>query len=387
MSENIQAYYTYLTMRKIITYCCHLLMISTFLNCNTPIPSSDQVYKQYNKSVVLIESSYYYKIKLDNGIELFYGISSEGPDLFFDEEEVLNFPFTSTGTGFFISDKGEIATNRHVAYPDLNESEIFSQVSSIKGKFLSIIEELEIKVDEMNEYYKDNIEILSDTQVEELVTEYEEITSYIDEFQSFSNFNPKDVKIEIIRLHLGIRLDGDKLDNKESFRLCRLKLKSENEAVDLAVIQLENETTPTTIKDYFSIKNLSNYNLNPKINNHISIIGFNSGYSLANTENGIKSQMTNGNITQEPQSKKILYSIPILKGSSGSPVLDTYGDIIAVNFATYGRDNRQGFNFGVPIKQLIKLYYGEELPDLDRIGSKKANSKFAYKFENYYNQN
>lgn len=374
-------------MKKIITYCCHLLVFSTFLNCNTPIPSSDQLYKKYNTSIVLIESSYYYKIKLDNDFELFYGIGSNGPDLFFDEEEVLNFPFTSTGTGFFISDKGEIATNRHVAYPDLNESEIFSQVSLIKEKFLSIIEELKIEVNEMNEYYKANKESLSDTQVEELITEYKEITSYIDEFQDLANFDPEDLKIEIIRLHLGIRLDGDKLDKEESFRLCRLKLKSENEAVDLAVIQLENETTPTTIKNYFSIKNLRNYNLSPKINDHISIIGFNSGYSLANTENGIKSQMTIGNITQEPQSQKILYSIPILKGSSGSPVLDNYGDIIAVNFATYGRDNRQGFNFGVPIKHLIQLYYGENLPDLDRIGRTNSNSKFAYKFEDYYNQN
>ena len=97
--------------------------------------------------------------------------------------------------------------------------------------------------------------------------------------------------------------------------------------------------------------------------------------------------MTKGNITQEPQSQKILYSIPILKGSSGSPVLDNFGNIIAVNFATYGRDNRQGFNFGVPIKHLIQLYFGENVPNLDQTGRTNLNSKFAYKFENYYNQN
>ncbi len=58
--------------------------------------------------------------------------------------------------------------------------------------------------------------------------------------------------------------------------------------------------------------------------------------------------------SQSPDQERVLYSIPTLPGSSGSPVWDENGDLIAINYA--GINNTQSFNYGILSKHLIKLH-------------------------------
>lgn len=46
----------------------------------------------------------------------------------------------------------------------------------------------------------------------------------------------------------------------------------------------------------------------------------------------------------------MLYTIPSMPGSSGSPIFDVYGRVIGVNFAGYLET--QSFNFGIQPKQI-----------------------------------
>ena len=90
-----------------------------------------------------------------------------------------------------------------------------------------------------------------------------------------------------------------------------------------------------------------------KINQDLYMIGYNAGLVLGVTQQGIKVQLTSGKLTQTPDGQRLLYSIPTVQGSSGSPVIDAYGKFVGVNFAKLnGSDN---FNFGIPVKKVVKF--------------------------------
>ena len=83
------------------------------------------------------------------------------------------------------------------------------------------------------------------------------------------------------------------------------------------------------------------------------MIGFNAGFTLSNTSQGIKAQITSGTISQKPDNDKIMYTIPSLPGSSGSPVVNEYGKLVAVNFA--GMTGTQSFNYGIQSKRVLQF--------------------------------
>ena len=147
---------------------------------------------------------------------------------------------------------------------------------------------------------------------------------------------------------------------------CVVVKTSKDEDVDLAKIQLKDKRTPEG-KYVFKIKGIAEeeknilnvFNMNKdkdgqlKIGTNLLMIGFNAGLILGNTQQGIQAQMTKGEVTQTPDGSRVLYSIPTLQGSSGSPVIDYQGYVRAVNFAKLkGTDT---FNFGIPEKKIIQF--------------------------------
>ena len=93
-----------------------------------------------------------------------------------------------------------------------------------------------------------------------------------------------------------------------------------------------------------------------KMDQQLYMIGYNHGIALAQTREGIKAQMTSGKLTQLPDGERLLYSIPTMQGSSGSPVFDEDGTLRGVNFAKATLND--DFNFGIPMN-LIKNFLKE----------------------------
>ena len=91
-----------------------IFIIINLIACNKVIEadSPDKIFEKYKSSVVLIASQYYYEVY--SGSTTYYYSPSSEKKLFFSKEEVINNLSFSTGTGFVISEKGEIITNNHV---------------------------------------------------------------------------------------------------------------------------------------------------------------------------------------------------------------------------------------------------------------------------------
>ncbi len=344
---------------KRISFCIALLVLS---GCAKKPPEPKELYDTYRSSVVLIKNSYYFKVSFDNGLEFFYYMNGEEPVMVTSEQEAIQNASSSYGTGFFISDEGEIATNRHVIYPSLYEEKVGrllnDQMVEIRTRIRKEINSKQMQRTEAADLYNKYYSQLTHSDLNQLRNAYsglgDEIIDLEDLLNQF-NFDPSKTRYETIHLFTGVVYDDTFVNRDSDFEECVPIKKAEEEAADLAIIQLKKKKTPESVINYLSLEN-SVREEQLELDNKVYMIGYNQGIVLANTTNGIKTQFTSGTVTQDPDKDRVLYSIPTLQGSSGSPIIDEYGKLVAVNFAKIS--DYQGFSFGVPVDKLVDLHNG-----------------------------
>jgi S1-C subfamily serine protease len=347
--------------------------IKSLISNNTIIdPDSPEViFEKYKSSVVLIATQYYYEINV-NGNVFYYSPSSERK-IFSNKEDVLQNLSFATGTGFIISDNGEIITNNHVVNPKSeNYKDEFSRYSDTgKSRILEII----TSYNDTITYYDNNILPLqanmTSSEAEATDFQYDNYVNqknyFIDFYETLDNININNSTIDLVVYKIGIAYNDTKVDDFDDLQECTIVKLSDDKKVDLALIQTNSgsfNVTPSKIFNFYD--NNPNVTANPEefierdilkpvsINDDVFMIGYNRGFSLAITEQGIKSQFTSGKISQESDGVRILYTIPTLEGSSGSPVVDKWGNLIGVNFAKL--TDSQSFGFAIPVYELKKFY-------------------------------
>ena len=207
------------------------------------------------------------------------------------------------------------------------------------------------------DYYGNTRTNLSNEEIFALQQEVETLKAQYEQAENLKNSVWNNILSDnfSIRLHsqFGIAYDGDNVNSWDDFmkRPCSLLRVSEDAHSDLALLQLNSKQTPDG-HYVFTVDNaLATDDKQLEINQSVFMIGYNYGMALAKTDNGIRAQFTSGTVTQQPDGKRVTYSIPSMPGSSGSPVVDDYGRLVAVNFAkSNGSDN---FNFGVPLMRVV----------------------------------
>ncbi|WP_241143742.1 S1 family peptidase [Cognataquiflexum rubidum] len=344
-------------MKRIIKL--NILFLFCAFSCIPKTLDPKEIYDLYRRSVVLIKNEYFFKLTFKNGIELFFIIENNEPIIMADKEEAIQKSMVSFGTGFFIDGNGKIATNSHVVFPTANQIDIGQNISThfaeARNKIRGEIIEAKSLLTKIAEYYQEYQNVLGYEEKEELIEKHEVTEKKLMELEivyNLLNFQENEYTLTIERVSLGIVYDDTFIENDLDFQGCMPLENSRSEDIDLAIIQLKNKKTPSDIK-FFDINTLSEkHDLN--LNDDVHMIGYNRGLGLALTEEGIKSQFNSGKITQDITRTQVLYSIPSLPGSSGSPIFNSLGRLVAINFASV--TNSQGFNFGVPASHLLSLY-------------------------------
>lgn len=328
--------------------------------------SPEQIESKFASGVVLIKNSYYYTISFNGGKAFYFtGLDKDGDpeNLTLDPSELT--PATAFGTGFLISKDGLIATNSHVASPSVD---ISSARSSIMNFFRSMANEWTKEINDINEKLgilqlaiisADNYSDRRQYQqmYDELVRERDSTQEAVNMVHSLGGMDYD----ATLHTDLGIAYNDTHVTNMSDFHDCVTV--ADDPSHDLAIIQLKDKTIPEG-KHVFKIPKGKNTDKSDSEDGHrkkngvnvgkkLYMIGFNLGPTLALTDQGVKVQVTSGEVSQDTDDSRIMYTISALHGSSGSPVIDEYGKLIAVNYA--GLDITQNFNYGVKANHLRKL--------------------------------
>jgi V8-like Glu-specific endopeptidase len=354
-----------------------LMLLGIATACGPKEMTPEQIYNEQASGVVMVLNQFYHSIELSNGDVIYFSDFKDGEleDMAFDEDSITGS--MAFGTAFFIDDQGTLLTNRHVVSPEIPKSEIKRYVKglvkTVKEYYKELQDMMEEKYNELQEaiendtyrgydetygFYTEESEENEErrAQQEELREAYHKVQQRIDAIE--------DIDLDEINItthsKISIAYHDTYVTGPEDFKPCVVVKTSDKENVDLALIRLTTKETPGNAH-IFSLPEDQGNKLGPdkeerealKLNQQLILIGYNEGVRLATTREGIKAQLTTGNISQQPDDDRVMYTIPVLHGSSGSPVLNQWGEVVAVNFA--GLDGTQSFNFGIPLKQIRKF--------------------------------
>lgn len=357
-----------------------IMMLIGWTGCDST-KTSDELYSECSSGVVLVVNQYYHKITLPTGKVWYFSDFDEDGDLedwTMDQEEILKNRKLITGTGFFISDKGVILTNNHVANPQIAVKDAKNSVRRVFSAMDEILkaamQELSDQFDELEKSKSDCVQYnpyleeyyVNEEKLNEIKTEQAQLKEQYEEFkqnkEQLKTMDLSDLSVETI-CDLGIAYNDTYVTKTSDLVPCVVVKVSDKVNVDLATLQLKNKQTPDN-KYIFTVNETQEESFSDKVKNLFSdnnqqelktgqklfMIGYNAGFTLSNTQQGIKAQITNGTISQMPDEDKMMYTIPSLPGSSGSPVLNEYGQLVAVNFA--GIRETQNFNYGIQLKRV-----------------------------------
>jgi pSer/pThr/pTyr-binding forkhead associated (FHA) protein/S1-C subfamily serine protease len=284
------------------------------------------VNEKYKNSVVLVYHSYVYEV-LENGSPLMINgkplliTSNEDGDLAFYPSKCPN-PIAITGTGFFVSNYGQIITNRHVAQPwDYEEH------GEKKEKVLSTVKEL------LRNYYNSLATNIGD--VEKIM-------------EKLNNTTVNGRTIE-----LGIVLNDSYVNSTNDLIPCISSKVSPNSKIDVALIQTKSKTLPDKVKNFIDLNQAVTDESKLKNGTELYMIGYPAGFTLANTKKGIMANFQKGQISRESDGIDFGHNIPTIGGASGSPIFNSAGNLVGINYQ--GMTNTQGFNMAIIAKHIVEL--------------------------------
>lgn len=329
---------------------------------NTCLDTDTKIYDAYKDAVVMVKHRYAFVAKIKG------------------KEVQLNIPEateeTLFGTAFFVDKKGNMISNSHVLQP-WNSPETMDKIntdaSNIRRKIASIL---------TTDISEDGYETFIASNWGNASSEYGEEGGYHDgdseegggeEFVSSNDVavdsaatsddiaasipqkdyvSEDQIEVYMKTVDISVALHN----SAEEWLPCSIEKTSEDQSVDLGVLQLTTKETPNTVVNIINLENAVTDDQTLRPGEKAVMIGYPLGEDLAQTVSGIKVQLYDGQISKESDGTKIQYSVTSTHGASGSPIFNNCGQLIAVNFS--GVEQVQGYNFGIIAKKIYTVYGG-----------------------------
>lgn len=218
----------------------------------------------------------------------------------------------STGTGFFISTDGKLLTNRHVVGSAKSEAENTEVVKSAIQSFL----------------YQNGLTGLAAA-----------------------------VQVEYVVLSVGIVQNDTFIDNESNLIPCTILRTSDNEELDVAILQTNSKTIPSGSTYVDLSKAVPTEKL--KLGYEICTIGFPQSFTIGQTSVGLEANNQSGEITQERGIYQYGHNVTIHQGASGSPVYDRKGRFAGIIVSGF-LGLSQGYNHAIhpaPVLEFVEQTY------------------------------
>ena len=269
-------------------------------------------------------------------------------------------PCLSYGTAFFISEYGEMGTNRHIAVPWeyisgtdklLIRSQMVAKLNGYFGDYRKEQSRREAEKVYIRAAYGIDIEESDEQKL------YEHLMMLLDkcEFEISGHF--KELGILLPKSNCNFTTLSDLLSCR-NLRSCQVIAESGDPAKDVALLRLNDPQTPEQIikKGYYQIKNARVDETKLALSEQLQTIGYPAGLGVGlNMGNGKELNPTiySTTMSRKPDNNFFQVQTVTIGGQSGSPVFDADRNLVGVLFGMYS--NTQ-ITYCCNIKHLVELY-------------------------------
>ena len=289
--------------------------------------------------VIMIQTQFYYVIEIENN-----PIPNWSGRIELNEPNLHHWV---TGTGFFIDDKGNIATNRHVACPwEYPTDNIKQEIGLSYVEWLDEALGRYTKITSQSQY-----NIFKRTELGSLIDAATNSTSQMNAM--ISQIRSANYKVTGRAYTYSIAYPGRNYTKFSEMDICDFIGDSGDENIDVAILQRNTKTTPNGAK-IFDITKIRTDNLVP-LRDKLYTIGYPLGLKLGldNMTHELQPRIHSCTCSKVPGRFEFEIQGTAIGGQSGSPVYDDWGHLVGIVSKSYKEAN---IIWAVQAKYLEDLY-------------------------------